>query len=152
MKLLKFTYLILQVFLVFFIYSNDSAGAENSGGFWKGFESSQKEPFIKIVATPDEWSGLWKRAFDEPAPEIDFNQYVVACVFLGHQADWLYSISIGDAARRGDVWVVSYGMAEMVLELSRPFKARGQYVMRVLEKKKGAPMILEEDTAARRRR
>ena len=152
MKKLYFTYLILQILLIVFMNNPGDARAAGSDGFWKGHQSAQKEPFIKIVEDREEWSGLWKRAFGKPAPEIDFDRQVVACVFLGHRADWLYSISIGEPVRRGGVWIVSYGLAEIILELSGPFKAGGQYVMKVLEKKKDAPMILEETEGSGRRR
>lgn len=74
----------------------------------------------------------------------------MACVFLGYKADWPYSIHIGAPERRGNGWVVPYGLAEMILELSGPFKAGGQYAMKVLEKRKDGPMSLEETSASER--
>lgn len=129
-----------------------SAPAGSEDGFWKGGVSNQTEAFIRVVDNRKEWEDLWQRAFDRAAPEIDFEKKVVACVFLGHSADWLYSISIGELIRRGNRWVVPYGLAEMVLELAGPFKARGQYAMKVLEKKSGEPMVLEEDRRSGRRK
>ncbi len=119
------------------------AAVQEKEGVWKGNVSSQKDVFIKVVETQKEWGDLWKRAFDRPAPDIDFEKKVVACVFLGHKADWLYSIHIGDPVRRDNAWIVPYGMADIILELSGPFKAGGQYAMKVLEKKTDAPMILK---------
>ena len=68
---------------------------------------------------------------------------VVACIFLGHDADWLYAIAFGEPYLRGDIWVVPYELNELVLELAGPFKASGQYAMQVFAKKKGAGMKLE---------
>lgn len=121
-----------------------AVSADGQGMVWKGSVSGEKEKFIKVVETPDEWTELWKRAFDQPGPAVDFKKYVVACVFLGHSANWLYAIHIGEPFRRGDTWVVSYELVKMILELSGPFKAGGQYHMKVLEKKKDAGMVLEK--------
>ena len=63
---------------------------------WKGHISNQKTKYIKFVTDNAEWVELWKHAFDKKAPEIDFEHYAIACVFLGHDADWLYSIGFGE--------------------------------------------------------
>jgi ankyrin repeat protein len=123
-----------------------------SGMEWKGNVSNQKEPFIKVVDTRKEWSELWRRAFDKPAPDMDFEKYVVACVFLGYSADWLYSISMGKPVLRDNQLVVEYALIEMILRLSGPFKAGGQYHMQVLEKVKDVKMVLEEAGPSSRRR
>lgn len=119
---------------------------------WKGHISNQKDEFIKVVETRGEWTALWRRAFEQPAPKVDFKKYVVACVFLGHQADWLYSIGFEKPVRRGDAWVIPYGLTEIVLDLAKPFKASGQYAMKVFAKRKDAKMILEETPDSARRR
>jgi len=119
---------------------------------WKGSISSQKEEFIIVVETQGQWSKLWERAFDKHAPNIDFEKYVVACIFLGHSADWLYSISFGKPFMRDNLMVIPFGLPEIILELSGPFKASGQYSMKVFEKKKDIKMILEEDYISRKRR
>ena len=120
--------------------------AEGQPPAWKGSSSSQKEAFIKVVETPEEWSELWRRAFDRPAPVVHFEKQVVACVFLGHSADWLYAIGFDSPSRRGDVWVIVYGLHPLILELAKPFKAGGQYHMKVYERLDGAKMILEGET------
>ncbi|MBA4389946.1 MAG: hypothetical protein C0399_03310 [Syntrophus sp. (in: bacteria)] len=119
---------------------------------WKGNVSKQKEAFIKVVETPKEWSELWARAFEKPAPDMDFEKYVVACVFLGHSADWLYSIGFGKPFIRDNQMVISYGLHEVILELSGPFRAGGQYHVKVFEKKKDVKIILEEAAQSSRRR
>jgi hypothetical protein len=114
------------------------------GQEWEGFVSQQKEEFIQVVTTPEEWSALWKRAFDQPAPTVDFERHAVACVFLGHSATWLFSISLGEPQVRDQTLVFPYSLAEMILELSGPFKAGGQYAMKVVEKRQGYRLMLEE--------
>ena len=128
------------------------AGRDYLGMEWKGNVSKQKEPFVKVVETPKEWTELWARAFEKPAPEMDFDKYVVACVFLGHEAEWLYSIGFGGPAMRGNQLVIEYSLHDVMLRLSGPFKAGGQYHMRVFEKKKDVQMILEEAGPTSRRR
>jgi ankyrin repeat protein len=119
--------------------SQDSVGME-----WQGYTSHQKEQFIKMVETREEWTELWKRAFDKPAPNLDFEKYAVACVFLGYSANWLYSISFSKPIMRDNVLVITYGLSQIMLELSGPFRAGGQYHMKVFEKKKDIKMILEK--------
>ena len=132
----------------------EKAGAAKnySGMEWQGNVSQQKEKFVKVVESAEEWSGLWTRALEKPAPDIDFENYVVACVFLGHSADWLYSIGFGQPLLRDNQWVIPYVLHEVMLRLSGPFKAGGQYHMKVLEKKKNVKMMLEEDASYPRRR
>ena len=119
---------------------------------WKGSISNQKDAFIKVVETQKEWSELWERALDQPAPDMDFEKYAVACVFLGHSADWLYSIGFSQPFMRDKLMVIPFGLAEIIIELSGPFKASGQYRMKVFEKKKDVKMILEETAQSSRRR
>lgn len=111
---------------------------------WEGNVSTQKEKFVKIVDDPREWSDLWRRAFEKPAPMIDFENFSVACVFLGHSARWLYSISISGPVMKGGQAVIEYALHDVMLRLSGPFKAGGQYHMKVIEKKKGVKMTIRE--------
>ena len=144
--------LLLFIFLPATVRSELSSPIQHQNLTWKGSISNQKEQFIKVVETQKEWTELWRRAFDQPAPDIDFEKYVVACVFLGHSADWLYSIGFGQPFMRDNMLVIPYGLSEIILELSGPFKAGGQYHMKVFEKKKGIKMILEETAQFSRRR
>lgn len=126
------------------ILEKAGAGRDYLGMEWRGNVSSQKEPFIKVVETQKEWSDLWQRAFVKPAPGMDFERYAVACVFLGHSAQWLYSIVFGEPVMRGNQLVIEYGLLDVMLRLSGPFKAGGQYHMKVFEKRKGVTMIVAE--------
>lgn len=120
------------------------ATAAVPGQEWEGFVSQQKEAFIKVVVTPEEWTALWQRALDQPAPAVDFERHAVACVFLGYSAPWLYSIAFGEPQVRDTTLVIPYGLADLILELSGPFKAGGQYAMKVVEKRQGFGLTLEE--------
>lgn len=144
-QVLIFFLLLLFIFLPVVVLSETAPPASPQNKTWKGSISNQKEEFIKVVDTQEQWSELWKRAFAKPAPDIDFEKYVVACVFLGHSADWLYAIIFGQPFMRDNQLVIPFGLAEIILELSGPFKASGQYSMKVFEKKKNVKMIMEED-------
>ena len=135
----------LMVIAIASFAAKQTVFADDQPTVWKGSVSDQKEPFIQIVESEEVWSVLWKRAFQKSAPPVDFQKSVVACVFLGHSADWLYSIYIGDPELLENRWVIPYGLAEIILELTVPFKASGQYAMKVIKKKKDAPMILEKE-------
>ncbi|MBA4390100.1 MAG: hypothetical protein C0399_04095 [Syntrophus sp. (in: bacteria)] len=118
---------------------------------WKGYLSDQKEKFVKAVVNKVEWDELWKRAFNKPGPEVDFENYVVACVFLGHGADWLYDIWFNKPYERDNLLVIPFSLAEIILKLSGPFKASGQYHMKVFKKRNGFEMILEDTSGSLRR-
>jgi|WetSurMetagenome_2_1015567.scaffolds.fasta_scaffold00458_6 hypothetical protein len=123
----------------------DRTGAAviHEGTEWQAHASNQKERFIKMVTVKKEWDDLWKRAFDKPAPAVDFDKYEVACVFLGNRADWLYNIHFSKPYVQGDKTVIQYGLSMITLELVSPFRARGQYHMKVYEKRKGSEFVLK---------
>ena len=127
------------------------AARDYKGMKWSAFVSKQKEPFIKVVDNAQEWHALWRRAIEKTAPDIDFDKYVVACVFLGYYAKWLYAINIGEPVMEDGRMVVPYGLLDIELRLSGPFEASGQYAMKVLEKKPGVSYVVEERPARTRR-
>ncbi len=112
---------------------------------WEGYASQQTKRLVKVITDNDEWTALWRRAFDTKAPAVDFDNYAVACVFLGHEADWLYSIAFGEPSLKDGRIVIPYWLGEIYLELAGPFKASGQYHMKVFKKKTGVEMILKEE-------
>ena len=117
---------------------------QKDGMEWEGYLSHQSEELVTVITDGKEWNTLWKRAFGVPAPEIDFEKYVVACVFLGFQSDWLYSIHLEEPCIEGDLMIIPYDLMEIILELEEPFRASGQYRMKAYEKKKGYGMIVQQ--------
>lgn len=115
-----------------------------SGLDWEGNLSLQQDELVTVVTDQHEWAALWQRAFAAPAPKVDFDKYGVACVFLGHRADWLYSIGFGEPRMENGLQVIPYGLAEIVIELSGPFRASGQYRMKAFAREKGYGMALEK--------
>jgi hypothetical protein len=124
---------------------NQEAVEAYDGLKWEGHASQQTKRLVKVITDNDEWKALWRRAFDTKAPAVDFNNYAVACVFLGHEADWLYSIAFGAPSLKDGRMVIPYWLREIYLELAGPFKASGQYHMKVFKKKAGVEMILKEE-------
>jgi len=109
---------------------------------WEGYLSRQGQELLTVITDSKEWQNLWQSAFGVPAPEVDFNKYGIACVFLGFQADWLYGIHFGDPCVEGGLQVIPYDLIEIILELQGPFRASGQYRMKAYEKNKGFGMIV----------
>gem|GEM_PF-6593880 len=118
---------------------------------WEGFMSRQGEELLTVITDDREWADLWKSSFDRPAPRVDFGKYAVACVFLGFTADWLYDIHIGEPRAENNIMHIPYGLNQLIIELSGPFRASGQYRMKAIEKKQGFGMLLERqgDSGAR---
>src|SRR5450759_1203226 len=69
---LIFLLLLLFMFLPVIVWSELSPPAQHQNMTWKGSISKQKAEFIKVVETQKEWSDLWRRVFDQPAPDMDF--------------------------------------------------------------------------------
>lgn len=111
---------------------------------WEGNLSRQKEELFTVITDHTAWQKLWQRAFDAPAPEVDFTKYGIACVFLGFQADWLYSIEFGEPCREDNVQVIPFDLIEIILELQGPFRASGQYHMKAFEIQKGIGRIVKK--------
>jgi len=109
---------------------------------WEGYLSRQGQELLTVITDSKEWQSLWQSAFGVPAPEVDFNKYGIACVFLGFQADWLYGIHFGDPCVEDGLQVIPYDLIELILELQGPFRASGQYHMKAYDKNKGFGMIV----------
>jgi ankyrin repeat protein len=118
------------------------SGRDYEGMEWEANSSAQKEEFIKMVTTKKEWAELWRRAFDKPAPDVDFKKYAVACAFLGHHARWGYSILFTESEKHGKELIIYCGLGLKKYELKGRFKAYGQYRMKVFKIVKGhAPLL-----------
>lgn len=117
---------------------------------WEGGESEVARPQRAAVTDQAAWAALWRRALGSPAPRIDFGPYFVACVFLGHDTDWPYGISFGAPVVEGNRLVVPYSLSMLRLdaeagERRRPGR-RGQYAMRVFQRRAGLEIVLRGDS------
>ena len=66
------------IFLPMIVWAELSVPAPQKYMSWKGAVSFQKKEIIKLVETQKEWSELWKNAFNQRAPAVDFETSVVA--------------------------------------------------------------------------
>ena len=110
---------------------------------WQGTISGQEEELLTVITDAVGWTALWNRAFNREAPDVDFKTYAIACVFLGHHAGWLYDIHIGEPEVAGNMLIVPCGLSEVMLRLSGPFRASGQYRMKAVLKKEGYGIMLK---------
>jgi hypothetical protein len=110
---------------------------------WEGYLSRQEEELLTVITDQKQWNALWQRAFGVQAPEVNFEKYGIACVFLGYHADWLYGIHLGASCLDDGLQIIPYDLSEIILELQGPFQASGQYHMKAYEKKKGYGMIVQ---------
>ena len=123
---------------------------EKEGIEWEGFISDQSEELVTVITGNEAWLAIWDTAFHEPPPVVDFNNYAVACVFLGFRAPWAFNIEFGAPFVEGDKLIIRYYLTPLILELSGPFRASGQYHMKVFKKKKGYTMELERTVYSER--
>lgn len=112
---------------------------------WEGWVSLQAEELTTVVADQGAWTALWRAAFAAEAPPVDFKEQVVACVFLGHQADWAYRIAFGEPRQQPGLQVIPYSLVQLVLELERPFQASGQYRLELVKRSPGRGVVVTEE-------
>lgn len=120
---------------------------------WEGSESELKKPFAGVIDGERDWKDLWKKAFGKKAPVVNFKRYAVACVFLGHYPGWWYRIGFSEPESSGSSIVVRFSLVDLVVELMDNGKrgllgeygTRGQYRMRLVERKQGCTMRIEQD-------
>lgn len=116
-----------------------------TAGDWEGPVSLQAEELSTVISDAAAWTALWRSAFGLPAPAVDFSAQVVACVFLGHRADWIYRIMFDEPRREARQSIIEYGLVKLVLELAGPIRPSGQYRMKSFPREPGRPVILAED-------
>lgn len=119
---------------------------------WEGNLSRQGQELYSFITDSTEWQSLWQSAFGVTAPEVDFNKYGIACVFLGFQANWLYSIEFGEPCMEGGLRVIPFDLMEIILELQVPFRGSGQYRMKAFEKNNGFGMIVRKGSCKEKER
>ena len=116
---------------------------------WEGQYSSQEEPLVQIVTSErgDKdslgWRNLCKKASpSSEAPTIDFDKYVVACVFLGRRLTGGYWIEFGKPYIKDNRMVIPYKERKptgfVTQALSYPYR------MKVFERPAGKEVVLEE--------
>lgn len=110
---------------------------------WAG-PSSRIQALEQIaVTTETQWTELWKRAFGQAAPPMDFEHHFVACAFLGAKSGGAFSLAFGEPEVRGGTLRIVYSVVLKRIEGRRRSPvAGGQYAMKVYPKRQGlAPEV-----------
>ncbi|MBI4347452.1 MAG: protease complex subunit PrcB family protein [Elusimicrobia bacterium] len=68
------------------------ATADVTPSEWRGAYSAENAPSARIVESGAEWDRLWRDSLNQPAPPVNFSQYVAAAVFLGAQPTGGYGV------------------------------------------------------------
>ena len=76
---------------------------------WSG-QYSDKKTFRGLIITNNlAWEKLWNRLFPEmSSADIDFNRYVVVCIFLGVRPTGGYSVKFGQPYMRDNKMIIPY--------------------------------------------
>jgi hypothetical protein len=119
--------------------------AEQETMEWQGTFCHQKEPLRKIITKAGEWEELWKRIFPgKTVPEIDFNKFLVACVFMGEKKSGGYYIEFDRPFMRNNKMIITFrehspSPQDLVIQaLTQP------YYLKAYEKRNQYPVLLEK--------
>ena len=76
---------------------------------WSGSYSYKKESAELIITNSFQWEKTWaKLGFEAGPPEIDFNKYVIAGVFLGVRPTGGYDVKFGEPYQEEGKTVIPY--------------------------------------------
>jgi len=119
--------------------------AEQETMEWQGTFCHQKEPLRKIITKVGEWEELWKRIFPgKTVPEIDFNKFFIACVFMGERRTGGYYIEFDRLYMRNNNVIITFREysprpQDLVIQaLTQP------YYLKAYEKKNQGRVLLEK--------
>lgn len=110
---------------------------------WSGQYSHQKT-FKELIITDNfAWKKLWNRLFPERSiPDIDFNKYVVVCVFVGVRPTGGYSIEFGQPYLKNSKMIIPYKEHKPQGIVTQAFTQ--PYKIKVFERKGDADIILKK--------
>ncbi|MEK6590283.1 MAG: protease complex subunit PrcB family protein, partial [Nitrospinota bacterium] len=112
---------------------------------WSG-QYSDKKTFRGLIITNNlAWEKLWNRLFPEmSSADIDFNRYVVVCIFLGVRPTGGYSVKFGQPYMRDNKMIIPYkehrSEGIVTQALTQPYR------IKVFERKGDAEIVLEKTT------
>jgi hypothetical protein len=83
----------------------------------EGTFSGIKEPLQKVITTNQEWEDLWKKHVSvivpqPPVPEVDFENNVVAAIFMGEKSKGGYQVLLKQVEPQGKDIIVHYKLVE----------------------------------------
>jgi hypothetical protein len=74
----------------------------------RGTDSQIAEQREVVIRSADEWQRLWSSHSAQPAPAVDFSQFMVAGVFLGTRSTAGHSVEIVSVKQEGTVATIEY--------------------------------------------
>lgn len=84
------------------------AAVDVSPSSWEGGHCGVGKPSTAVVLTAEDWSRLWKEAFNKEAPETDFEEHFAAGVFLGLRNTGGYSVEFLPPEEKDGAVVIGY--------------------------------------------
>ncbi|TPW18840.1 MAG: exported protein of unknown function, partial [Elusimicrobia bacterium] len=72
---------------------------------WKGHSCGVAEPGARVISDEASWRALWKDAFGQEAPAVDFARFVAVAAFAGSRTTggWSAELLAPEAAAQGVV-------------------------------------------------
>jgi serine/threonine-protein phosphatase 6 regulatory ankyrin repeat subunit B len=111
---------------------------------WSGQYSHKKNPSELVIINDFEWKRLWNRLFPERSiPDVDFNKYVVVCVFLGVRPAGGYSVEFGQPHLKDNKMIIPYKENKPEGVVTQAFTQ--PYKIKVFEKKGDVEVVIRED-------
>lgn len=111
---------------------------------WKGAYCDRKKPEALIADSKTKWDAVWREAFGEKAPAMDFSKHVVAAVFMGEKNTGGYAVEFLEPRIKDGKTIIPYKLkspakgAFVIQSFTQP------YLMKAFEKGK-LPVLLEEE-------
>lgn len=90
---------------------SDSVDLKASGpaqSSWQGGQCGMSKPAVRTISSDADWSALWREAFRQEAPKVDFGKYFAVAVFLGARPTGGFSVEFPPPLRDEGVIVIPY--------------------------------------------
>ena len=115
----------------------------------QGTYTGVKDSFAKVLTNQKDWEDLWKKHVSvlvpqPPVPEVDFDSYVVAAIFLGEKRTSGYQIVLKEIAAEANNVMVRYRTTDPP-ENSFTLQVLTQpHLLLKIEKPKGTVQLIKE--------
>lgn len=98
----------------------------------EGTYSGIREPLQKVISTNEEWEDLWRKHVSiivpqPPVPEVDFENNVVAAIYMGEKNKSGYQVLLKEVVPEGKDVILRYKIVEppensfTLMVLTQPF-------------------------------
>lgn len=82
--------------------------SEPAPSSWRGGQCGMSKPAVRTISSDVDWSALWREAFRQEAPQVDFGKYFAVAVFLGARPTGGFSVEFPPPLRDEGVIVIPY--------------------------------------------